>query len=279
MKEIWKPIKGYEKYYHISNLGKIKRLEYIDKRNKFNDEKIISQYTSNKGFLTASFHINGKRILKSVHIIMAQVFIDNYDNKKHIVFLDGNKQNININNLKMYISTRDNTAYQRMYYINNKERLNKQNNKYKKQNKEYLKIKNKKYRESNRGKEVNKRWHIANKEKRRGYKKEWRKINPESSRYFSKLRKMLKKGLVPSFSNKKIIRKFYDDRPPGYHVDHIIPISKGGPHCIENLQYLTASENLKEHNSMPKTISIKLAYVFHRLNLQDDKIYEIDRIF
>ncbi len=49
-------------------------------------------------------------------------------------------------------------------------------------------------------------------------------------------------------ANKEIIRQFYMNCPKGYHVDHIIPLSKGGPHHQDNLQYLTIKENLKKSN-------------------------------
>lgn len=43
--------------------------------------------------------------------------------------------------------------------------------------------------------------------------------------------------------DRKEIREFYRNRPQGFHVDHIIPIGKGGRHHISNLQYLTAEQN------------------------------------
>jgi hypothetical protein len=42
--------------------------------------------------------------------------------------------------------------------------------------------------------------------------------------------------------------KMYIECPKGYEVDHIIPISKGGKHHPDNLQYLTISENRKKSN-------------------------------
>lgn len=44
------------------------------------------------------------------------------------------------------------------------------------------------------------------------------------------------------------IRIFYLNCPKGYEVDHIIPLSKGGPHDIKNLQYLTVAENRRKGN-------------------------------
>lgn len=48
----------------------------------------------------------------------------------------------------------------------------------------------------------------------------------------------------------KIIKNFYKFCPEGFHVDHIIPLSKGGKHCGENLQYLKAEDNLKKSNKL-----------------------------
>lgn len=53
------------------------------------------------------------------------------------------------------------------------------------------------------------------------------------------------------WSDMEKISKFYDECPEGYHVDHIVPLQGkivSGLHVLENLQYLTALENIKKHN-------------------------------
>jgi hypothetical protein len=58
---------------------------------------------------------------------------------------------------------------------------------------------------------------------------------------------------VPSWyeSQKKEIEHFYDSCPKGYQVDHIIPL-KGelvsGLHVLQNLQYLSAKDNMSKGN-------------------------------
>jgi len=59
------------------------------------------------------------------------------------------------------------------------------------------------------------------------------------------------KQATPSYANLKKIREIYDDCPPGYQVDHIIPIRGNtvcGLHVETNLQYLTPYENNSKNN-------------------------------
>ncbi len=49
-----------------------------------------------------------------------------------------------------------------------------------------------------------------------------------------------------SWEERKLIGQFYKNCPQGYEVDHIHPISKGGKHCLSNLQYLTKEENRRK---------------------------------
>jgi hypothetical protein len=59
-----------------------------------------------------------------------------------------------------------------------------------------------------------------------------------------------KKYQTPVDADLTSIKLFYQNCPKGYEVDHITPISKGGLHSIENLQYLTISENRQKHANL-----------------------------
>lgn len=64
--------------------------------------------------------------------------------------------------------------------------------------------------------------------------------------YKSRLRKA-----TPPWADKEYIRDFYEKRPDGFHVDHIVPIRGEfvcGLHVKENLQYLPAKENMVKSN-------------------------------
>lgn len=71
------------------------------------------------------------------------------------------------------------------------------------------------------------------------------KKNEAWQRYMAK-----RKNQTPVNVNIKFLQEFYLNCPKGYEVDHIVPISKGGLHCLENLQYLTIHENRKKSNKI-----------------------------
>ena len=69
--------------------------------------------------------------------------------------------------------------------------------------------------------------------------------NEAWARYMAK-----KKNQTPPDADIRAIQQFYLNCPAGHEVDHIIPISKGGLHSLENLQYLTVTENRKKSNKI-----------------------------
>ena len=96
-------------------------------------------------------------------------------------------------------------------------------------------------------------WRAKNKDREREYKK-----TPKQKalrKFMEKQREVKKRArdprALPKWADRKAIRSFYENRPEGRVVDHIIPL-KGdivsGLHVVENLQYLTHSENSKKKN-------------------------------
>lgn len=70
-------------------------------------------------------------------------------------------------------------------------------------------------------------------------------------REYQKRRKALKLDRVPSWADLDKIKEIYNNCPEGMHVDHIVPLQGdlvSGLHVENNLQYLTATENMSKHN-------------------------------
>ena len=53
--------------------------------------------------------------------------------------------------------------------------------------------------------------------------------------------------------HRDLINAIYELCPEGWHVDHIVPLSRGGLHVPTNLQYLTPEDNMKKGTSLNYT--------------------------
>jgi hypothetical protein len=101
------------------------------------------------------------------------------------------------------------------------------------------------------------RWKQNNPKKVLAYQRKWTKRNPGKVRSHRTLTLARRLKRVPSWviKNPTIlsqIERIYQNRPKGYHVDHIIPLCGklvSGLHVPWNLQYLPAHENRKKYNS------------------------------
>lgn len=102
--EIWKPIKGYEGKYKISNYGEVVSLHRFKNNHTKLQEvpmKKIKPYTNNKnGYVYVYLCNDGKYKNIRLHKLVAETFIDNPKNYNQINHIDGNKQNNRADNLE-----------------------------------------------------------------------------------------------------------------------------------------------------------------------------------
>jgi hypothetical protein len=95
--EVWKPVKDFEGYYEVSNLGRVKSLKRIVKNGK-NDvnikEKILKQTLNINKYLYVSLNKNGIKKNFKVHQIIAISFFNHKLNGKNNIVVD------HINNIK-----------------------------------------------------------------------------------------------------------------------------------------------------------------------------------
>ena len=95
--EEWRDIKGYEGKYQISDLGRIKSLNY---RGNTNQEHILKLKEARNGYNQVQLYKNGKGVFYLIHRLVAQAFIPNPDNLPIVNHKDENKENNNVDNLE-----------------------------------------------------------------------------------------------------------------------------------------------------------------------------------
>lgn len=96
MEEIWKPVVGYEGWYEVSNLGRIKRI----KIGMGASCKILKNQKSSNGYRFITLTKNGTQKQFTVHRIVSIAFIPNPENKLCVNHIDSNRTNNNIHNLE-----------------------------------------------------------------------------------------------------------------------------------------------------------------------------------
>lgn len=96
--EEWKPIKGYEGLYEVSNLGRVKSLGKGKNRNS--KGRILKAHKSSKDYLYARLCKEGKTKSYYVHRLVAIAFVDNPEGYNEVNHKDENKENNCADNLE-----------------------------------------------------------------------------------------------------------------------------------------------------------------------------------
>lgn len=91
--EEWKDIEGYEGLYQVSNYGRVKSLW-------FGREKILKGGKNARGYLVVGLWKDGKRVMKKVHRLVAEAFLENPQNLLEVNHKDEDKTNNSVSNLE-----------------------------------------------------------------------------------------------------------------------------------------------------------------------------------
>ena len=104
--EIWKDIEGYERYYQVSSLGRIRSLDRVvickNGKTKFNKGRVLKPNVRKYGYLQVRLRKTTSESDKwlLVHRLVANAFLPNPNNLPQINHKDENPQNNNVDNLE-----------------------------------------------------------------------------------------------------------------------------------------------------------------------------------
>jgi hypothetical protein len=137
------------------------------------------------------------------------------------------------------------------YYKDNIDHIKDRKSKFYQENREVIIKKVRDYEVANYNPQKKKEYYESNCEIKKSNMKEYAKSNLPKFRAYNAKRKAAKLQRTPAWADLDAIAEFYQNCPEGYEVDHIIPLQGkvvSGFHVVENLQYLTKTENIRKGN-------------------------------
>lgn len=106
MQEIWRDVEGYEGLYQVSNMRRVKSLNY----NRSGKERVLKQRKNKWGYLRVVLCKDGDYKNYRTHRLVAQVFIPNPENYPEVNHIDEDKTNNAVDNLE-WCSSKYNCNY------------------------------------------------------------------------------------------------------------------------------------------------------------------------
>lgn len=104
MKEVWKPVVGYEGLYEVSSEGRVKSLSRVVKapRNttRLLGERLLTPTTEKEGYKVVGLRVNGKLSQKRVHRLVAEAFLNNPEEKTQVNHINEIKSDNKLSNIE-----------------------------------------------------------------------------------------------------------------------------------------------------------------------------------
>lgn len=105
--EIWENVKGYEGFYEVSSLGRIKNSK---------TGKILTPCADKDGYQVGCLHKNGRKKMIKWHRAVAMAFLAREAGANQVNHKDGDKKNNCVNNLE-WCTASENVTH-RLYTLN-----------------------------------------------------------------------------------------------------------------------------------------------------------------
>ena len=111
--ELWKDVVGYEGYYEVSSIGRVRSVERKTKSRfglKTSPSRVLKGYVTNVGYLRVDLSRDGNKKHVSVHRLIAEAFIPNPKSLKCVNHIDSDRLNNKATNLE-WSTHKENTAH------------------------------------------------------------------------------------------------------------------------------------------------------------------------
>ena len=114
---IWRPVKGFEDRYEVSNDGQIRSLDIVlncrGTGTRSHKGKILPQRANCRGYITVNLCKDSRMHTKLVHRLVAEAFIDNESGKDQVNHIDRDVTNNVASNLE-WVTDNENKEHSRI---------------------------------------------------------------------------------------------------------------------------------------------------------------------